>query len=260
MKAGRGTLGVCLAKQSQGGDPDKLACGLKKRSQKKNPSPSVVPSWTDQPVADSHGKSRAMAAAASEMKHGQNKASLLHHGGFKVLQTLKGSMGRSSAPAASLGKAVALPPAPSEEQLAGMSRGIGDALGSDWPGREPRATDNHGQYLKGESWVSGWPGHPKLREVGFLRGEPLSAVPKGLGTWPELSHQYSELCHLPYAYPNYKVLPEDELRCVSLDRFNPVLSEETVEDEKTLKYFRWSADNHGVTGSAIFQISKSLMP
>ena len=191
MKAGRGTLGVCLAKQSQGGDPDKLACGLKKRSQKRNPSPSVVPSWTDQPVADSHGKSRAMAAAASEMKHGQSKASLLHHGGFKVLQSLKGSMGRNSTPAASLGKAVALSPAPSEEQLAGMSRGIGDALGS--------------------------------------------AGPKGLGTWSELSQRYSELCQLPYAYLYYKVLPEDELRRVSLDCFNPVLSEETVEDEKTLE-------------------------
>ncbi|XP_021018192.1 protein FAM220A isoform X1 [Mus caroli] len=260
MKAGRGTLGVCLAKQSQGGDPDKLACGLKKRSQKRNPSPSVVPSWTDQPVADSHGKSRATVAAASEMKHGQSEASLLCHGGFKVLQSLKGSMGRNSAPAASLGKAVALSPAPSEEQLAGVSRGIGDALGSDWPGREPRATDNCGLYLKGESWVSGRPGHPKLREVRFLRGDPLSAVPKGLGTWSELSHRYSELCQLPYAYPYYKVLPEDELRCVSLDRFNPVLSEETVKDEKALKYFRWSADSCGVTGSAIFQISKSLMP
>ena len=205
MKAGRGTLGVCLAKQSQGGDPDKLACGLKKRSQKRNPSPSVVPSWTDQPVADSHGKSRAMAVAASEMKHGESKASLLSHGGFKVLQSLKGSMGRSSTPAASLGKAVALSPAPSEEQLAGMSGGIGDALGSDWPGRDSRATDNRGQYLKGESWVSGGPGHPKLREVGFLRGEPLSAVPKGLGTWSELSQRYSELCQLLYAYPYYKV-------------------------------------------------------
>ena len=83
---------------------------------------------------------------------------------------------------------MALSPAPSEEQLAGMSGGIGDALGSDWPGRDSRATDNRGQYLKGESWVSGGPGHPKLREVGFLRGEPLSAVPKGLGTWSELSH------------------------------------------------------------------------
>ena len=97
-------------------------------------------------------------------------------------------MGRISAPAASLGKAVALSSAPSEEQLARVSHGIQDALGSDWPGREPRTTDNRGQYLKGESWVSGRPGHPKLREVGFLRGEPLSAVPKGLGTWSELSH------------------------------------------------------------------------
>ena len=115
------------------------------------------------------------------MKHGQSKASLLRYGGFKVLQSLKGSMGRNSTPAASLGKAVALSPAPSEEQLAGMSRGIGDALGSDWPGRDSRATDSHEQYLKGESWVSGRPSHPKLREVGSLRGEPLSVVPRGLG-------------------------------------------------------------------------------
>lgn len=161
-------------------------------------------------------------------------------------------MGRSSAPAASLGKAVALFPAPSEEQLAGVSRGIGDALEIDWPGREPRATDRHEQYLKGESWVSGWPGHPKLREVGFLRGEPLSAVPKGLGTWSELSHRYSELCQLPYAYPYYEVLPEDEMRCVSLDRFKPVLSEETVDDEKTLKYFRWSTSVWDVLGVQLF--------
>jgi hypothetical protein len=104
MKAGRGTLGVCLAKQSQGGDPDKLACGLKKRSQKRNPSASAVPSWTDMAIAHCHGQSRAMAVAASEMKHGESKASLLSHGGFKVLQSLKGSMGRSSTPAASLGK------------------------------------------------------------------------------------------------------------------------------------------------------------
>lgn len=54
MRAGRGTLGVCLArvKQSHGGDLDKLACGLKKRSQKGNPSPSDVPFWTDQPSVD----------------------------------------------------------------------------------------------------------------------------------------------------------------------------------------------------------------
>lgn len=90
-------------------------------------------------------------------------------------------MGRISAPAASLGKAVALSSAPSEEQLARVSHGIQDALGSDWPGRESRATDSHEQYLKGESWVSGRPSHPKLREVGSLRGEPLSVVPRGLG-------------------------------------------------------------------------------
>lgn len=231
MRAGRGTLGICLAsvKQSQGGDPHKLACGLKKRSQKGKPSPSDVPSWTDQPIADTHGKSPAMAAASPERKHDQSKASLLLHSGFQVLQSLKRSMGRSSAPAASLGKA--LSSAPSEEQLAGVSSGIRDALGSDWPGRDPRATDSHGQYLRGESWVSGWLGHPKLRETGFLRGEPLSAVPKELGTRPELSHRYSELCQLPYAYTHYEVLPEDKTRCVSLDHLNPALS---VEDEKTL--------------------------
>lgn len=90
-------------------------------------------------------------------------------------------MGRISVPAASLGKAVALSSAPSQEQLARVSHGIGEALGTDWPGREPKATDSHEQYLKGESWVSGRPGHPKLREVGSLRCEPLSAVPRELG-------------------------------------------------------------------------------
>jgi hypothetical protein len=33
---------------------------------------------------------------------------------------------------------------------------------------------------------------------------------------------------LPYVYPYYEVLPEDKTKCVSLDCFNPVLSEETV--------------------------------
>lgn len=256
MRAGRGTLGVCLAsvKQSQGGDLDKLTCGLKKRSQKGNPSPSDVPSWTDQPVADSHGKSRATAAASSEMKHGQSKAKLILHSGFRVLQCLKEARGRSSAPAASLGKAVGLSSAPSEEHLSGVSRGIGDALGSDWPGREPRATDSRGQYLKGESWVSGWPLHPKLREMGFLRGEPLSAVPRGLGTGSELSYRYSELCQLPYAYTHDEVFPEDKTRCVSLDHLNPVFSKETVEDEKTL-----SSTSDGlqiVVGSLALQSSR----
>lgn len=236
MRAGRGTLGVCLAsvKQSQGGDLDKLACGLKKRSEKRNPSPSDVPSWTDQPVADTHGKSRAMVAASSKVKRDQSKANLILHSGFKALQYLKESMGRNSTPAASLSMAMVLSSAPSEEHVAGVSGGIGDTLGSDWPAREPRATDSCGQYLKGEAWVSGWQGHSKLREVGFLRGEPLSAVPKGLGTRSELSHRCSELCQLPYAYPYYEVLPEDKTRRVSLDRLSPVFSEETVEDEKTL--------------------------
>lgn len=235
MRAGRGTLGVCLAsvKQSQGGDLDKLACGLKRRSEKRNPSPSDVPSWTDQPVADTHGKSRAMAAASSEMKRDQSKASLILHSGFKALQYLKESMGRNSTPAASLSMAVVLSSAPSEEHGAGVSSGIGDTLGSDWPAREPRTTDSCGQYLKGEAWVSGWQGHPKLREVEFLRGEPLSAVPKWLGTRSELSY-CSELCQLPYTYPYYEALPEDKTRCVSLDHLSPVFSEETVEDEKTL--------------------------
>lgn len=256
MRAGRGTLGVCLArvKQSQGGDLDKLACGLKKRSQKGNPSPSAVPSWTDQPVADTYGKSRATAAASSETKCAQSKASLVLHRGFTVLHYLKGSMGRSSAPAASVGRAVVLSSAPSEEHLSGVSRGIGDTLGSDWLGREPRATDSRGQYLKGESWVSGWPCHPKLREMGFLSDEPLSAVPKGLGTKSELSYQYSELCQLPYAYTHYEVFPEDKTRCVSLDHLNPVFSEETVEDEKTL-----SSTSDGlqiVVGSLALQSSR----
>ncbi|XP_052023906.1 protein FAM220A [Apodemus sylvaticus] len=233
MRAGRGTLGVCLArvKQSHGGDLDKLACGLKKRSQKGNPSPSDVPFWTDQPIADTHGKSPATAAASSEMKEDHSKASRVLHSGFKEPQSLKGSVGRSSAPAASLGKAAARSSAPSE---AGVSGDIWDALGSDWPGRALRATHSRGQNLKGESWVSGWPGHPKLREMGFLRGEPLSAVPKGLGPGSELSYQYSRLCQLPCAHTHYEVLPEDKTRCVSLDRLNRVFSEETVEDEKPL--------------------------
>ena len=39
MRAGTGTLGVCLAivKQSQGGDQDKLACGLKKSEEEPEP-------------------------------------------------------------------------------------------------------------------------------------------------------------------------------------------------------------------------------
>lgn len=69
MRAGRGTLGVHMAsvKQSQGGDLDKLACGLKKKSEEE-PSPLNVPSWTGQPR-----KSRDLVAASSEMKHGQSK-------------------------------------------------------------------------------------------------------------------------------------------------------------------------------------------
>lgn len=235
MRAGTGTLGVCLArvKQSQGGDLDKLACGLKKRSQKGHPSPSDVPFWTDQPIAETHGESPATAAvaAASAMKQDENKASRMLHGGFEEPQSLKGSARRSSAPTASLGKAVALCSAPSE---AGVSRDIGDALGSDWPGRALRAAHSRGQNLKGESWVSGWPGHPRLRGMGFLRGGPLSAVPKGLGTGSELSYRYSELCQLPCAHTHDDVLPEDKTRCVSLDCLSPVLSEETAEAEKPL--------------------------
>lgn len=260
MRAGTGTLGVCLArvKQSQGGDLDKLACGLKKRSQKGHPSPSDVPFWTDQPIAETHGKSPASAsAAASAMEQSESRASRMLHGGVKEPQSLKGSVRGRSAPAASLGKAVPLSSAPSE---AGVSRDIGDTLGSDWPGRALRATHSRGQNLKGESWVSGWPGHPRLRGMGFLRGGPLSAVPKGLGTGSELSYRYSELCQLPCAHTHYDVLPEDKTRCMSLDRLNPVLSEETGEDEKPL-----SSTSDGlqrVVGSLAlqFQISKSLMP
>ncbi|GAB1290442.1 Protein FAM220A [Apodemus speciosus] len=252
MRPGTGTLGVCLArvKQLQGGDLDRLAYGLKKRSQKGHPSPSDVPFWTDQPIADTHGKSPAMAAA-SAMKQDESKASRVLHGGFKEPQSLKGSVRRSSAPAASLGKTVALSSAPSEP---GVSRDIGDALRSDWPGRGLRATHSRGQNLKGESWVSGWPGHPRLRGMGFLRGGPLSAVPKGLGTGSELSCRYSELCQLPYAHTHYEVLPEDKMRFVSLDRLNPVFSEEKVEDEKPLS--STSGGLQIVVGSLALQSSR----
>lgn len=249
MRTGTGSLGVYLArvKQSQGGDLDKLACGLKKRSQKGRPSPSDVPFWTDQPIAETHGKSPATAAAASAMKPGEGKASRMRHGGVKEPQSLKGPARRSSA----------LSSAPSE---AGVSRDIGDALGSDWLGRALRAAHSHGQNLKGESWVSGWPGHPRLRGMGFLRGGPLSAVPKGPGTGSELSYRYSELCQLPCVYTHYYVLPEDKTRRVSPDRLNPVLSEETAEDEKPL-----SSTSEGLqiaVGSLALQSSRlaSLMP
>lgn len=236
MRGGRGTLGICLAnvKWSQGGDLDKLSCGLKKRSQKGSPSPSDVPSWTDQPTADTDGKSQATVAASLEMKHDQSKAGLILHSGSEVLQYLKESMGRNSAPGASVSKAVVLSSAPSEEHLAGVSFGIGDGLGSDLPGRGPKATDCRGQYHKGESWVSGQPGHPKLREMAFLKGAPLNAVPQRLGTGSELSYPYSELCQPPYAYAHYEALPEDQMRCVSLSCLSPVFPEQTVESENTL--------------------------
>lgn len=235
MRGGRGTLGICLAnvKRSQGGDLDKLSCGLKKRSQKGSPGPSDVPFWTDQ-SADTDEKSRATMAASLEMRPEQSEASLLLRSGYKALQCLKGSVGSKPTPVASLSKAVALVSAPSEEHLAGVSFGIGEALGSDWPGRGPRATDSRGQYPKGESWVSGWPGHPKLREMEFLKGEPLSAVPEGLGTGLELLYPYSELCQLPCAHAQYEALPEEEMRCVSLNRLHPVFSEQTVDYENAL--------------------------
>jgi hypothetical protein len=59
---------------------------------------------------------------------------------------------------------------------------------------------------------------------------------------------------LPYAYPYYELLPEDMTRCVSLDRFNPVLSEETVEDEKILS--NTSGGLHIVVGSLALQSSR----
>lgn len=260
MRAGRGTPGTCLAdvKRSQGGDLDKLSCGLEERSQKGSPSPADVPSWTDQPAADTDGKSQDTVVASLEMKHDQIEADLILHSGYKVLQYLKESMGRNLAPAASVSKILS---SASEEHLAGVSCGIGDALGSNWPGKGPRATDSCGQYPKGESWVSGWPGHPKLREMGFLKCELLSAVPEGLGTRSELSYPYSELCQLPYASVHYEVLPEDETRCVSLDHLNPMFSEQTVEYEKTLSSLKSTSDGLQivvrVTGSAILQISKS---
>lgn len=220
MKGGRGTLGTCLenVKRSQGGDLDKLSCGLKKRSQKGSPSSADVPSWTGQPTADTDGKSQDTVVASLGMKHDQSEADLMLHSGYRVLQYLKESMGRNLAPTASVSKVLS---SALEEHLAGVSCGIGDALGSDWPGRRPRATDSCGQYPKGESWVSGWPGHPKLREMGFLKGEPLSAATEGPGTRSELSNPYFELCQLLYAYAYCAVLPEDETRCVFLDRSYP---------------------------------------
>lgn len=235
MRGGRGTLGICLAneKWSQGGALDKLSRGLKKRSQKGSSSPSNVPSWTDQPTADTYGKSQATVVASMEMKHDQSKVGLILHSGSEVLQYLKESVGRNSAPGASISKAVVLFSAPSEEHLAGVSFGIGDRLGSDLPGRGSKATDSRGQYHKGESWVSGWPGHPKLREMAFLNGAPLNAAPQSLGTGPELSYPYSELCQLPYAYAHYEALPEDQMRRMSLSCLSPVFSEQT-ESENTL--------------------------
>ncbi|KAL1768730.1 FAM220A [Sigmodon hispidus] len=260
MRDGRGTLGIFMAnvKRSQGGDLDKLSCGLKKRSQKGSPSPADVPSWTDQPIADTDGKSQDIVVASLEMKHDQDEADLILHSGYKVLQYLKESMGGNSAPAASVSKILS---SASEKYLAGVPCGSRYALGSDWPGRGPRATDSYGRYPKGKSWVSGWPSHPKQREMGFLKSEPLTAVPEGPSTELELSYPHSELCHLPYAHAHYEVLPEDQTRCVSLDCLDPVFSDQSVEyGKKTLKlkkYFRWSADSRGVAGSSIFQISKS---
>ncbi|CAO2630492.1 Protein FAM220A [Lemmus lemmus] len=251
MRGRRGTLGACLTnvRRSQGGDLDKLLCGLKKRSRKGSPSPAYVPSWTDQPATDTDGRSQDTVVASLEMNHGQ-----------KVLQYLKESTGRNLAPAASISKVLL---SALEEHLAGVSCGIRDALGSDWPGRGPRATDSCGRNPKGESWVSGWSDHPKLREVGFLKGEPLSAVPEGPGTRSELSHPYSELCQLPYAYAYYEVLPEDETRCVSLDGSKPMFPEQTVDHEETLSSLKSTLDGlQLVVGSLALQSSRSasLMP
>ncbi|CAH7271947.1 protein FAM220A [Phodopus roborovskii] len=262
MRGGRGTLGTCLEniKRSQGGDLDKLSCGLKRRSQKGSPSPADVPSWTDQPAADTDGKSQDTVMASLGMKHDQSEADLILHSGYKVLQCLKESVGRNSAPAASVSKVLSFA---LEEHLVGVSGGIGDALGSDWLGRRPRAIDRCERYPNGESWVSGWPGHPKLREMGFLKGEPLSAVAEGPDIGSELSYPYFELYQLPYAYAYYEILPEDEARCVFLDCLYPMFSEQTVEYEETLSSLKSTSDGlQRVVGSLALQSSRlaSLMP
>lgn len=247
MRGRRGTLGACLTnvRRAQGGDLDKLLCGLKKRSWKGSPSPACVPSWTDQPAAGTDGRSQDTVVASLEMKRGQSEADLIL---YEVLQYLKESTGRNLAPAASISKVLV---SALEEHLAGVSCGLRDALGSDWP-------DSCERYPKGESWVSGWPGHPILREMGFLKGEPLSAVPEGPGTRSDLSHPHPELCQLPYAYSYYEVLPEDETRCVSLDGSNPVFSEQTVDHKETLSSLRGTSDGlQLVVGSLALQSSRS---
>lgn len=247
MRGRMGTLGACLTnvRRAQGGDLDKLLCGLKKRSRKGSPSPACVPSWTDQPAAGTDGRSQDTVVASLEMKRGQSEPDLIL---YEVLQYLKESTGRNLTPAASIGKVLV---SALEVHLAGVSCGIRDALGSDWP-------DSCGRYPKGESWVSGWPGHPKLREMGFLKGQLLSAVPEGLGTGSELSHPHPELCQLPCAYAYYQVLPEDETRCVSLNGSNPVFSEQTVDHKETLSSLRSTSDGlQLVVGSLALQSSRS---
>lgn len=247
MRGRRGTLGACLTniRRAQGGDLDKLLCGLKKRNRKGSPSPACVPSWTDQPAAGTDGRSQDTVVASLEMKRGQSEADLIL---YEVLQYLKESMGRNLAPAASVSKVLV---SALEEHLAGVSCGLRDALGSDWP-------DSCGWYPKGESLVSGWPGHPKLREMGFLKGEPLSAVPERPGTRLDLSHPHPELYQLPCAYSYYEVLPEDETRCVSLDGSNPVFSEQTVDHKETLSSLKsTSVGLQLVVGSLALQSSRS---
>lgn len=231
MRDGRGTLGTCLAKvkRSQGSDLDKLSRGLKKITQKGSPDPADVPSWKDQPAVCTDRRSQD-AAASLEIKGDLSQAEL--HSGHKALPNPVESMGRDSALAAP-SKALGLSSAPARECLAGVSRGIGEALGKGRPGRGSGATDSHGgQCPKGESWVWGWPGQPEPWEMGLLEGEPLSAFSNEPGAESELSCPCSELFQMPDA--RHEFLPKDKTRFVCLDDLKTLLSVQTVGYEKTL--------------------------
>lgn len=251
MKDRRGTLNTCMARaKGKGGeDWDRLSHSLKRSTQKGSPRPADSPSWLNTPAVDRNGNAQS-EVLPSKMKDGLSEAGLLLPTGDRAFLYLKGSMGRNSAPAAVPSKAVGLCPVPVSvpvgECLAALSHGIREALQRNWPERGPGAVDGHrGQCSSGEPWVSVWPGHSQLWEVGVSKGEPVRAFPEWPGSKLELSCLCSLLPDLLHAHPQ-SVL-KDETRCDRLNQLKPVLSEQTTKYRNMLSRINCTSNGLQIT-------------
>ncbi|XP_052491779.1 protein FAM220A [Budorcas taxicolor] len=234
--------------QGAGAASDRASCRelWSERRQEASPGPADAASWARRPAVDAQGDP-GKEESSRETKRDPRGASPSPRSGLEALPRWQAAVRRNSASAAAQSNPAGLPSAPAGERSAGLARGVGEALGTDWPRAVLRPPGGHrGWSLGREPRGSGLLGWQRGSAEGVSEFDPPRALLEKLDSALALSCLRSIPLH---AHP--LIFLNDETKSAFPGRSEPMFSEPRVEYKKIISWEKSTSDDLQITVASL---------